>query len=87
MSAAERIPAPPASFKPTFIAHRFISQDIRAGAEPPPYAAGWKTVVDTGNDRLDVEIARRLNNGESVATVARAFGMASINITDGTRLK
>lgn len=85
MSAAERIPAPPASFQPTFIARRYISADIRAGHDVPAYAQGWETVVDTGVDRLDVEIARRLNAGESRAAVARAFGLASINITNGSR--
>jgi hypothetical protein len=83
--SGEKLPTPPADFAPMYIARRYISADIRAGHAAPAYAQGWKNVVNTGNEGRDVEIARRLNLGESLASVARAYGLNSIRITDGSR--
>lgn len=56
------IPAPPADFAPRYIAYRFVSLDVRNGAEPPAWARNVKNVIDSGHDGRDVEIARALND-------------------------
>lgn len=56
------IPSPPADFEPRYIAYRFVSLDVRNGAEPPAWARDVKNVIDSGHDGRDVEIARVLND-------------------------